>query len=490
MTVPDDNTKYVCHNCIGDPILASEVKERGAIKECNYCCEMTEALSLDDLADRIHDVVQEHFEPVFDQDYWFSEGTPVTDVIARIAHLDEWNIAEDLMDLLSYLYRDDAIRDGGEDPYDIEAYYEEISPNDGSYRYDWSAFRNEIMYQERFFPENAEPVLQEHFGDISSLKAYDGTPVVREVAPEDKDFSIWRARTAHSKEELSDILKSPTSELGPPPSSSVKAGGRMNAPGISVFYGAMDQSTCVSEVRPPVGSFVVLGRFELLRSVKLLDLGEIAEAYDKSSHFDPNYSDRKNRGAFLRRLVDEISQPVMPQDESREYLPTQFVASYLAHKVHPQLDGIIFPSSQTEGKGRNLVLFNRSRGVKPYDLPPGTDVDVSLPRHSQEDKHEYGNIWVTETVPSNPPVESQAEPDQIKSGPIRLFMEDEPEVPESYSDPTLGLDVESIEVLSIEGVGYTSSSRSVTRHRQTEEERNDLIRRINRFVVDASSDSN
>ena len=53
----------------------------------------------------------------------------------------------------------------------------------------------------------------------------------------------------------------------------------MNAQGIPVFYGAMEESTCVSEVRPPVGSYVVLAKFELLRPMRLLDLLTLKDVY-------------------------------------------------------------------------------------------------------------------------------------------------------------------------------------------------------------------
>ena len=45
----------------------------------------------------------------------------------------------------------------------------------------------------------------------------------------------------------------------------VGEGWTLNAEGIPVFYGALEKDTCVSEVRAPVGSNVVLARFRLLR---------------------------------------------------------------------------------------------------------------------------------------------------------------------------------------------------------------------------------
>ena len=331
MPEQEDHNKHVCHGCIGDKILAGEVKTKGVSVECSYCGDTRKALDLDDLADRVHELIQDNFERTSNDPNWLDsimlregilkdwmpDGDPVVDVIAEIACLPE-EIAQDLQDLLSSRYRYLAIKEGGINPYESEAYYEEKNPNDRGFRYSWRSFCNEIMYQERFFPEHAEPVLDDILGDLSALKTYDGTAVIREVAARDNNFSIWRARVAQSDEDLITILTCPAQQLGPPPSSSADAG-RMSPKGISVFYGAMDRSTCVSEVRPPVGSHVVVGRFESLRPLQLLDLGKLSKVYVNASYFEPDYAIRKGRAAFIRSLVTEISQPVMPRDADREY---------------------------------------------------------------------------------------------------------------------------------------------------------------------------
>src|SRR3954470_5589142 len=66
-------------------------------------------------------------------------------------------------------------------------------------------------------------------------------------------------------------MERPDLEVGPPPPARAMAG-RMNARGISVFYGALEAATAVAEVRPPVGSKVLVVRFEILRPVRLLDV--------------------------------------------------------------------------------------------------------------------------------------------------------------------------------------------------------------------------
>ena len=494
----DEHTKYVCHKCIDDQFLASEVKAQCAPTLCAYCGETREAVTLENLADRTHDVLQEHFEltpdyPSEPHEYmeasegrWDRRGEPANYIIAEIAGLDT-EIADDVTALLSHQhggYR--AIRRGGEDPYGDDAMYEARGPNDSGFRYTWAELRRQIRSRSRFFSTESEDMLRFIFGDLSAHTASDDKPVVREANPGNPDASVWRARAALSTDELKAFLKSPSRELSSPPSRSAKAG-RMNAQGIPVFYGAMEPRTCVSEVRAPIGAHVVIGRFDLLRSVRLLDLDALSNVYAGGSYFDPDYSEREGRAEFFRHLVREISRPVMPQDEALEYLTTQAVAEFLAHKVDPRLDGIIFHSSQTGGDGRNVVLFNHARGVEPHSLPEGTSVEVRLPPRGLYDSEDwYGGIVVWETVPSNlPEVESEAPKGEGWRGPIRILMEDGPDEIEEEEEPTLRLDIDSLKVLAMEAVDYTTKELSVRRHRQTDEERD----AFNQSITDMDMDS-
>ena len=73
----------------------------------------------------------------------------------------------------------------------------------------------------------------------------------------------------------------------------------MNAAGVSVFYGGEDKETCLAEARAPVGSYVVLGRFEIVRPVRLLSPNTLARVF-AGSYFDPEFRTRSDRAAFLR----------------------------------------------------------------------------------------------------------------------------------------------------------------------------------------------
>ncbi len=162
----------------------------------------------------------------------------------------------------------------------------------------------------------------------------------------------------------------------------------MNGAGISVFYGATDPMVALAEVRPPVGSRVLVARFEIIQPLRLLDLEALEFIADeKGSMFDKSHVECLKRAEFLRGLGRRISRPVMPSDEPRDYLPTQAVADFLATVPSPPLDGIIYSSVQggdmarrrvlgRNRGGRNVVLFHKAASVREFDLPEGTRIEV------------------------------------------------------------------------------------------------------------------
>ena len=168
----------------------------------------------------------------------------------------------------------------------------------------------------------------------------------------------------------------------------------------------------------------------------------------------------------------------MPQDEDFEYLPTQVVSEYLAQRIDPQLDGIVYHSSQTGGEGRNVVLFNHACRVEPYDLPKGTAVEFHMTSENEDDY--YDSITVIENVPSGK-AEALAqgkttsaipfgvitvEPDT--RGYLTLCDADE-EDGRDHRDPALRLDVDAIRILYIRRVKYEPDEAGVSRHRTTDD---------------------
>lgn len=462
----DEERLSICHECVSDEFLKKEIQAEGKRGKCSYCEKARKIIKLTWLAERIHSAFEEHFyltsnEPTpleyallsdKESNYdWERHGEPVNVLIQDIAGVDE-DVANDVQKYLSFYFGGDP-RDFEENPYGDEAGYEENPPDNYAFQESWDFFCQEIRYRARFFSQSAEGVLDELFSDLDSLRTFDGKSVIRGAGPGTKNPEIFKARVSQSQDTLDLILKNPVQELGAPPSRSSKHG-RMNVAGISVFYGATDAETCVAEVRPPVGSHVVVGRFQIIRDIRLLDLNMLSQIYVEGSCFDPKFKGRKGHAAFFQNLVGELTKPVMPDEETFEYLPTQVVAEYLAEKVKPRLDGIIFNSSQTQDQAQNIILFHNSCGVEPYKLPTGTTVSINY-------------VWSTDaecddriTVFEELPNESQGERPETTNE--TEFQDDW----FNYRDITLRLDVnKDIDVMVITGAKYQSRKRNTSRYR-------------------------
>ena len=458
-TLELEGSQYVCHACMGDRILAEQVEQEGVQSECSYCQRTGAALTLSDLSNCIHQVLEQHFVPTSVDDVpeerWEDFDDAET-VIQKVANVEQ-SIAADVRE---YLFNSSArsgdVEGGEENPYSPGMWYGEHKTDTSGFRSAWWDLKHETRSRARYFGATTGDTLGRIFQDLASLTDVWGRPVIREVKPGEPDASIWRARIAYSNPEVKSILQSLGSRLGPPPSDKATAG-RMNAEGIPVFYGALEEQTCVSEVRAPVGSFVVLGKFDLSQPIRILDLHVLSNAYSDVSYFDPDYVEKRSRETFLGEWVREISRPVLPHEEAREYIATQVVSEYLANRIQPSLHGIIFRSSQTGGGGRNLVLFNGHSVVETYEPSPGTSFRAVLPR--QPIVPPPGAEPSEDLLIQTEPQRSNGETERGVGGPATS----DPETEDNRGDSILRLDAQSVKVLAISGVKYQSESLPLNR---------------------------
>jgi len=185
---------------------------------------------------------------------------------------------------------------------------------------------------------------------------------------------LYRARRVSDHEQARGFAGKEGLELGPPPEK-LRAAGRMNAAGIGAFYGALDQATCIAELRPAVGSLVCLGAFRPCRPIHVLDLTRFVRPGREVDIFAKNYLSSTTQWAFMRSFAVEISQPILPGDEHLAYVPAQAVAEYLTNQPVPwrggeqMIEGLVFRSAQHKG-GRNLVLFNDAGLVRTEEEVP------------------------------------------------------------------------------------------------------------------------
>ncbi|MGE4488675.1 MAG: RES family NAD+ phosphorylase, partial [Kiritimatiellales bacterium] len=445
--------------CVGEQYLQEKILGVGHIQTCSYCQERNKSTELSSLAGIIQTALDEHYQCTPDQpdayEYaymkefdreWERSGECLNYVIQEMAAVDE-PIAKDVEECLL----EDFDPHCGE-MYDDDPHYELSDPSDWQLRNMWEEFQKEITSRSRFFSPTAKNILDEIFQDIASLKTSAGKSAIITIQETDKSPHIYRARIANSPTETEQILKNPQKELGAPPALLATAG-RMNAHGISVFYGAKEIETCINEIRPPVGSTVIVGKFTVLRSLNLLDFEVLTQITTTKSIFDPMCAKEKQQAAFFKIFIDEISRPILPADEQVDYTPTQIVAEYLANVFSPHLDGFVFHSAQSGTKSRNIVLFYAASKVEDYDLPEGSTVEVSW-GHDTEDGYKP-EIIVWERVTEETPQKEQ------------ISLLDKLFTPNADSRfDTLRLDVKNLIVYPIQGVKYDHPSNgNIERYR-------------------------
>lgn len=474
MTHNDDidelKEKRLCFNCIGESFLNKAVLTKGLRKKCSYCERIGKSYSIGEMAEEIESAFAEHYVRTSNQpsdyeyalladkelDYdWERKGEEVVYAIMNAAEIPE-KAASDIQMVLDDKFGDfDSAMMGEETEFSSDSHYDEKGVDDSSWQIEWRELETSLKSQSRFFNHALAEHLATIFDGIDAMSAWDGRSLIVNAGPTTSLSALYRARVFQSDEKLIKALQDPDQHIGPPPSTHANAG-RMNAKGVSVFYGASDSGVALAEVRPPVGSQVVVARFAILRPIRLLDLTALEKVTAKGgSIFDQAYSHHLERAMFLRSLSRRITKPVMPDDEAFEYLITQAIADFLANEGAVNVDGIIFPSVQADGKALNVVLFHKAAKVKGVDLPPGTEVSASLGR-MEEDGWET-DYSVTEIVP---PEKDKAENSEFDY--TRIW--DDPSSVDR--EETLGIDLGSIEVHVVKAVEFKADVHSVSRHRR------------------------
>ena len=468
--------KLVCFHCVGESYLQQQIQRTGQRGRCSYCEQVEPSYSTETLAELVEQAFEQHYLRTADQPnswqvrllsdreshyVWDRAGEPVIWAIENAAGIDE-EVAKDIQSILEEKHGDfDSAAMGEETDFHPDSYYEERPASDYAWQEAWSEFERSLKTEARFFSRSAVNHLTSLFSAIETMSTIDDRPLIIDAGPDTSIPSLYRARVFQSDGALVEALCYPDRHLGPPPSRLANAG-RMNASGISVFYGANHPKAAICEVRPPIGSQVAVAQFDILQPMRLLDLTALSGAREHGSIFDPDYAARTGRAAFLRSLGARISQPIMPDDEAFDYLPTQAVADFLSTNDSLQIDGIIFPSAQASGDGLNIVLFHKASRVEEIEVREGVEITADTAQR-------YDGGWEREyTVVERKPPKLDSDDMATDNGnryPPQL-RELEPE--RSFSPegrlPTLRLKVDSIKVHVIRRVSYDTDEHAVTRY--------------------------
>lgn len=377
----------ICENCVSDAYLKEVMFELGRPDKCDNCGEVELVLNLTEISNIVEFAIETHYEvtadnPNFMQQMmlkdkessyeWYREGEMTEDIANALIGFADDKYGQYIQLILSDRHADfEMAKMGVSTPFDDDHLYQEGHVYPGGMYREWRTFENIVHNESRYFSATAKAFLDKIFENFADLEDRAGESVIKIIGPETEPHKFYRGRYFFDEKEIVKAMSRPDKELGPAPAHLASAN-RMNARGISVFYGATTIEVALAEIRPPVGSTVVLGAFQPLRQMRILDLAKLETVVSYGSLLDPDYERKIHRSHFLKSLVKMMTKPANPNKTDSEYLTTQLIADYILNIPNLQIDGILYPSSQYTQGGENIVLFHRSSRVQAYIMPEGS----------------------------------------------------------------------------------------------------------------------
>lgn len=182
MTVTRDidelKAKHLCFICTDEDYLREEIRKQGNRALCDYCGNTRRCYTLDELADRIEQAFEQHYERTDDQpdayqsmmlsdresNYdWEREGESTVYAIMNAAEIPE-AVAEDLQAILDDRHADyESAQMGEETEFSNEAHYEEKGVDHSEWEIEWHNFENSLETEARFFNQAAVKHLASFF---------------------------------------------------------------------------------------------------------------------------------------------------------------------------------------------------------------------------------------------------------------------------------------------------------------------------------------
>ncbi len=345
---------FLCPDCFGQEHLKTRIEEiRPEVGEgkCKFH-KTKEGVPIGEIAKIVDSEFKWFYEVT--SGFFSDEGDSLDICIHSLTNATNLSIAEAIA---NQIVEDE---DWGNDEFDAPFYQKSWNYNKRrSHHYsswEWKRFCRSITHFHRHFNNYALRYLRYTFKDIHELN--------NAVFKLKKGTEVFRARLVQDHNEKITIIENPQKELCIPPRLKRRAN-RLNASGIKCFYGAYDADTAIAELRPSVGGTAIVGKFELVRDINVLDTTRFTSA-SKYELFSHEAVAKRERHSFMQFFKDEISKPTQSADEHLDYIPTQVIAEFLLHKykctngkIDGKIEGIIYNSSQKNG-GKNLALFDNA----------------------------------------------------------------------------------------------------------------------------------
>jgi hypothetical protein len=326
---------FCCADCFGDDeYLAKKINAPHAhVGNCSYCQSQNVAIaSPSDFQDEFEFLMSIYQATTGDK------GKCIIDCMVADWELFLGKDRLSSVQLLGTILNDSSLGS----KYFVPSSLAQVSPKEM-----WESFRNELITQHRFLPDN-----QPDSKYLPILFDY--------LVEEHASGHIFRARIQSGAAQFK------KSEMGMPPPSLTRAG-RANPTGIPYLYAASDYETAIAETRPHPGNIVSICKFKIIDKLQILSL---INPRSKISPFEIAFlqGDEKyllklrHDVEFLCHLGTELSKPITPDVAELEYLPTQYLCELIKKS---QFDGVKFQSSV--GDGVNFTLFGQSK-VKAHSV--------------------------------------------------------------------------------------------------------------------------
>lgn len=344
--------KFICSGCVDDPFLQEALAQAAEQEACSFCGNVP-AADLVILLDEINDYLSTEYEdPVHSLMYISREGgyqgTVDTGDNLISDLLYPWFDSEEVLETAAAAFSGSS---WCERDYLRLKYDERL-------KYGWTRFADLVKHRTRY--RFFEPTPEEAYWDdgLPPEEMLDELGTLLErlglyyVIP--SGDRIYRARVDDKE------LPSTAKALGPPAKGEGMCSNRMSPAGISMFYGAFDETTAVLETFDPQGKdrVVTIGTFVTNRELLTVDLTDLPEF---PSPFDRISRHLQRPRAFLGEFAKEFSRPIERNGrEHVEYVPTQVVSEFLRYRHRGTddrpIDGVVYNSAK-EGGRKAVVLF-------------------------------------------------------------------------------------------------------------------------------------
>lgn len=339
--------KVVCSNCVGNYALKKYIEENGTEITCDYCEGENICVEAEDILSEIFEGINFEYDEAIE-----CMGREEGEYIGANTW-DTYDLLYDLqveLDLKDVFFTDvlRIIKDTTwceRDPYQLRQSRERVSM--------WNAFSHLVKNKTRYvffrMPE------KDIFGDDESYNILDyiGDEILKlgliKNIPAGTNFYRGRMHDKHTR------LKH-DSELGSPPLDKAKSN-RMSAEGISIFYGADDERTALSEIFDSRFKYATTVAFKNTDDINIIDLTKITNI-SLPSLFDPERRELRESLLFFKKLNENLTRPIESL-ESIEYIPAQIFAEYIRFIFsdnYQEIHGIAYHSSKVTS-GKCYALF-------------------------------------------------------------------------------------------------------------------------------------